>query len=89
MIDNCIPGSMADSNDELHINDLPSGLLHAIFDFLSPKDLCSASATCKQWRCLNQDAAADQVPTSAEPASKACSSPGGALCDTPVHPKQH
>lgn len=54
---------MADNSDEHHIVDLPSGLLHAIFGFLSPRDLCLASATCKHWRCLMQDAAADQVPT--------------------------
>ena len=45
------------------INELPAGLLHAVFDFLPPKDLCSVSATCKLWRRLNQDAAADEVPS--------------------------
>lgn len=43
------------------INLLPAGLLHSIFDSLGPRDLCSVSATCKHWRHLNQDAAANKV----------------------------
>lgn len=45
----------------LHVNNLPAGLLHAIFKVLGPKDLCAVSATCKHWRELNQDAPADKV----------------------------
>jgi hypothetical protein len=47
--------------DGVHINELPDGLLHTTFDLLGPKDLCAISATCKRWRELNQDAAADTV----------------------------
>ncbi len=45
----------------LCIQALPSGLLHGIFAFLPPRDLCAVSATCKYWRHLNQDDAANQV----------------------------
>ncbi len=45
----------------LCIQALPSGLLHGIFSFLPPRDLCAVSATCKYWRHLNQDDAANQV----------------------------
>ena len=45
----------------LCIQALPSGLLHGIFSVLSPRDLCAVSATCKHWRQLNQDDAANQV----------------------------
>ncbi|BDA51263.1 probable E3 ubiquitin ligase complex SCF subunit sconB at N-terminal half [Coccomyxa sp. Obi] len=45
----------------VNINMLPAGLLHTIFNSLGPRDLCSVSATCKQWRHLNQDAAANKT----------------------------
>lgn len=46
---------------QLHINNLPSGILHAIFSHLGPKDLCRATATCGLWRELNRDAAANRA----------------------------
>lgn len=45
----------------LCIQSIPAGLLHGIFDHLCPRDLCAVSATCKYWRQLNQDSAANQV----------------------------
>ncbi|CAL8466377.1 g5913 [Coccomyxa elongata] len=45
----------------VNINILPAGLLHTIFNSLGPRDLCSVSATCKHWRHLNQDAAANKT----------------------------
>ena len=43
------------------IFDLPNGVLHAVFDLLGPKDLCIASAVCKEWRELNRDSTANQA----------------------------
>lgn len=48
----------------LHINDLPVGVLHHVFDFLGPRDLCCVSVTCALWAALNKDAAASQVRSS-------------------------
>lgn len=39
----------------LHINCLPSGILHTIFGKLGPRDLCSSSAVCTYWHALNLD----------------------------------
>ena len=52
---------MDDISGSLHVNNLPLGLLHTIFGCLQPRDLCAVSATCRHWRALYQDAAADQV----------------------------
>lgn len=48
----------------LHINDLPLGVLHHVFDYLGPRDLCCVSVTCTLWAALNKDAAANQVSSS-------------------------
>lgn len=45
---------------EPHINTLPAGILHKIFGFLGPRDLCMASAVCRLWRDLNQDEMTDR-----------------------------
>jgi hypothetical protein len=45
----------------IHINDMPAGVLHHIFEFLGPRDLCCVSIICKYWAALNKDAAANQV----------------------------
>ena len=43
------------------ISALASGSLHHIFSYLSPADLCCVSATCKHWRDLSHDQAANKV----------------------------
>ena len=50
----------------VNVNILPAGLLHTIFNSLGPRDLCSVSATCRHWRHLNQDAAANKVQLSSK-----------------------
>ena len=49
-----------------HIQELPSGALHQIFHFLGPRDLCQVAATCRDWRTLTVDAAANLVHTPAQ-----------------------
>ena len=44
-----------------HIDDLPDGALHAVFDLLNPRDLVSAAATCKHWSALTADDASDRA----------------------------
>jgi hypothetical protein len=43
------------------ISVLPAGALHRVFDFLEPRSLCAVGATCRQWRGLQGDAAANQA----------------------------
>lgn len=50
-----------DGKEELHINQLHSGILQTIFGALGPKDLCRASAVCTLWRELNQDKVAERL----------------------------
>lgn len=45
----------------LHLDDLPPGVLHNIFAYLGPRDLCCVSVTCRLWAALNRDGAANQV----------------------------
>ncbi|CAD7702998.1 unnamed protein product, partial [Ostreobium quekettii] len=49
--------SMAD--DRLHLNGMPTGVLHKIFHLLGPRDLSRAGSVCRLWRALNRDDAAD------------------------------
>jgi len=43
------------------ISVLPAGALHHVFDYLEPRSLCAVGATCRQWRGLQGDAAANQA----------------------------
>ena len=43
------------------MNEAPDAVVHLVFDFLGPRDLCRASAVCQRWRALNRDTAANQV----------------------------
>ncbi|KAK9802744.1 hypothetical protein WJX73_006604 [Symbiochloris irregularis] len=47
--------------DELLLKHLPRSVLHHVFDFLGPRDLCVASAACRRWNALTHDAASDQI----------------------------
>jgi hypothetical protein len=49
----------AAADDDGSINQLPGGLLNHIFAFLGPVDLCRVTATCRLWRRLNRDRAAN------------------------------
>ena len=43
------------------ITAIAAGSLHHIFSYLPPKDLCCVSATCKHWRDLSHDQAANKA----------------------------
>lgn len=43
------------------ISDLPHTVIHHIFGMLGPKELCIASAVCKDWRELNRDNTSNRV----------------------------
>lgn len=50
-----------EANEPVSISALAAGNLHHIFSYLPPKDLCRVSATCKHWRDLSHDQAANRA----------------------------
>ncbi len=55
------PSSQAEEAPAELISVLPAGALHHVFDYLEPRSLCAVGATCRQWRGLQGDAAANQA----------------------------
>eukprot|EP00882_Tetradesmus_deserticola_P033194 GHRQ01037894.1.p2 GENE.GHRQ01037894.1~~GHRQ01037894.1.p2 ORF type:complete len:111 (+),score=22.91 GHRQ01037894.1:12-344(+) len=41
--------------EQASINHLPPALLHGVFSYLGPKELCCVSCTCLLWRRLTRD----------------------------------